>query len=54
VPDELLALKTELAAAKSEIATLRMRLKNAELMYLYAACKQPAPKRAALRNVERN
>ena len=52
--EEKLALKKELAAAKSEIATLKMRLKNAELMYLFASSKQPGPKKAALQNVERN
>jgi hypothetical protein len=50
----MLALKKALAAAKSEIVTLKMRLKNAELMYFFASGEQVVPKKATPRYAERN
>jgi hypothetical protein len=54
VSQEIIALKKELAAAKAEIEVLKMRLKNAELMYRFAAAAQLAPKKIAPRYAERN
>jgi len=54
VTDEPRDVEKELALAEAEIATLKMRLKNAELMYLFAAGKQLVPNQAVPQYVERN
>jgi hypothetical protein len=50
----MIALLKRLAEAEAEILTLRMRLKNAEMMYRFATVKEPAPKNSPQRMVERN
>lgn len=48
VQSELEAIKKELAISKVENASLRIRLKNAELMYQFAAQELIAAKKSAL------
>jgi hypothetical protein len=48
VQNEAEALKKELAISKIEIASLRIRLKNAELMYQFAAAELIASKKSVL------
>ena len=50
---QLGAAKVELAAARSEIQTLRMRLKNAEILYKFEVAKSRV-KKAHAKRAERN
>ena len=50
---KIIILQKKLAAAKAEIADLRMRLKNAELMYRYEVTTTKA-KKAASKSVRNN
>jgi hypothetical protein len=49
--NEVDVLKKEFAIAKLEIESLRVRLKNAELMYGFAAAELAASKKLALKGV---
>jgi hypothetical protein len=50
---QIFAANAELAVTRAEIQTLRMRLKNAELMYASAVAKLSA-KKANSKRAERN
>ena len=55
VQDETCDLKKQLATANAEIMNLKMRLKNAELMFHFVTCEKPAEKKKVMpEQVERN
>lgn len=51
---ETIALKEKLAEANAEILTLKMRLRNVEMLYRFAIIKEPAPKQSPQKMGERN
>ena len=51
--NKIALLKQQLAAARAEIQTLRMRLKNAEMMYKFELAKTSVKKSNA-KKAERN
>jgi hypothetical protein len=54
VQDETRDLKEKLATANAEIMTLKMRLKNAELMLRFAASEKQVVKKVMPEQVQRN